>query len=95
VKAKINLINFKESVSTAQEARSFSIKKKQSVNIVQNNNDCSENHAKHTHELCGQNAGFLNVKLVVHIITTRLQTVKDYNNVRLELVTLICTFVNT
>jgi hypothetical protein len=95
IKKLINLINCKEPVRTAQETRSFSDTKKQSVNVVQNNNDCSGDHAKHMNELCGQNPGFLNVKLVVHIITTRLQTAKDYNKTCLELVMLICIFITT
>jgi len=31
---------------------------------------CSQIHTKHINTLCGQNAEFLNVKLVVHIVTT-------------------------
>jgi len=31
---------------------------------------CSEIHTKHTNTLCGQNVELLNVKLVVHIVTT-------------------------
>ena len=34
-------------------------------------------------ELCGQNAGILNVKLVVYIITTRLQTDNNENMSRI------------
>ena len=37
---------------------------------------CSEIHTKHINTLCGQNAELLNVKLVVHIVTTRMQRVK-------------------
>ena len=33
---------------------------------------CSEIHTKHTNTLCGENVGLLNVKLVVHIVTTDL-----------------------
>jgi len=33
---------------------------------------CSQIHTKHIYTLCGQNAEFVNVKLVVHIVTTRL-----------------------
>jgi len=33
---------------------------------------CSENHAKHINTLCGQNVELLDVKLVVHIMTTRM-----------------------
>jgi hypothetical protein len=36
---------------------------------------CSQIHTKHINTLCGQNVEFLNVKLVVHIVTTRLQSV--------------------
>jgi hypothetical protein len=31
---------------------------------------CSEIHTKHINTLCGQNVQLLNVKLVVHIVTT-------------------------
>jgi hypothetical protein len=31
---------------------------------------CSEFHAKHMNTLCGQDAELLDVKLVVHIVTT-------------------------
>lgn len=96
VKAKTSLIKFTESVRAAQEAHSFSVtKKKQSVNVVQNNNDCSGNHAKHMNELCVQNAGILNVKLVAYIISIRLHTVNNYNKICLELVMLICIFITT
>jgi len=33
---------------------------------------CSQIHTKHINTLCGQNAELLNVKLVVHIVTTDL-----------------------
>jgi hypothetical protein len=33
---------------------------------------CSEIHTKHTNTLCGQNVEFVNVKLVVHIVTSGL-----------------------
>jgi hypothetical protein len=36
---------------------------------------CSEIHIKHTNTLCGQNVELLNVKLVVHIVTTGLYKV--------------------
>jgi len=38
---------------------------------------CSEIHTKHINTLCGQNAEFCKVKLVVHIVTTGLQRVKS------------------
>ena len=31
---------------------------------------CFEIHTKHINTLCGQNVGFVNIKLVVHIVTT-------------------------
>jgi hypothetical protein len=31
---------------------------------------CSRIHTKHTNILCGQNVELLNIKLVVHIVTT-------------------------
>ena len=31
---------------------------------------CSQIHTKHINTLCGQNVGFVNVKLVVRIVTT-------------------------
>ena len=34
--------------------------------------DCSEIHTKHINTLCGQNVELLNVKLVVHIVTSGL-----------------------
>ena len=33
---------------------------------------CSQIHIKHVNTPCGQNVGLLNVKLVVHIVTTGL-----------------------
>jgi len=33
---------------------------------------CSEIHTKHINKLCGQSVELLNVKLVVHIVTTGL-----------------------
>jgi hypothetical protein len=33
---------------------------------------CSEIHKEHKNTLCGQNVEFLNVKLAVHIVTTKL-----------------------
>ena len=33
---------------------------------------CSEIHTKPINTVCGQNVKLLNVKLVVHIVTTRL-----------------------
>jgi len=33
---------------------------------------CSQIHTKRTNTLCGQNVGLLNVKLVVHGVTTGL-----------------------
>jgi hypothetical protein len=33
---------------------------------------CSEIHIKHKNTVCGQNVELLNVKLVVHILTTSL-----------------------
>ena len=37
---------------------------------------CSQIHTKHINTLCGQNVELLNVKLVVHIVTTGLRRVK-------------------
>ena len=43
---------------------------------------CSDIHTKHTNTLCGQNVELLNVKLVVHIVTTGLQSVLNpLNNI--------------
>jgi hypothetical protein len=43
---------------------------------------CSEIHTKHINTLSGQNVELLNVKLVVHIVTTRLQSVLNpLNNI--------------
>ena len=38
---------------------------------------CSEIHTKHINTLCGQNVELLNVKLVVHRVTTGLENVKE------------------
>jgi len=38
---------------------------------------CSEIHTKHINTLCGQNVELLNVKLMVHIVTTGLQRAKQ------------------
>jgi len=37
---------------------------------------CSEIHTKYINTLCGQNVEFVNVTLVVHIVTTGLYRVK-------------------
>jgi len=37
---------------------------------------CSQIHTKHINKLCEQNVELLNVKLVVRIVTTGLQSVK-------------------
>jgi hypothetical protein len=34
---------------------------------------CSEIHTRHINSLCGQNVEFVNIKLVVCIVTTGLQ----------------------
>ena len=39
---------------------------------------CSQIHTKHINTLCGQNVELLNVKLVVHIVTTGLQGLNLY-----------------
>ena len=41
---------------------------------------CSQIHTKHINTLCGQNVEFVNVKPVVHIVTTGLQEVKTENS---------------
>jgi hypothetical protein len=38
---------------------------------------CSEIHTKHINTVCGQNVELLNVKLVVHKVSVRLETVKN------------------
>ena len=38
---------------------------------------CSQVHAKHINTVCGQNLELLNVKLAVHIVTTRFQNIKE------------------
>ena len=43
---------------------------------------CSEIHTKHIITVCGQKVEFLKVKLVVHIVTTGLQSVSNpLNNI--------------
>jgi len=41
---------------------------------------CSQIHTKHINTLCGQNVELLNVKLVVHIVTTGLYLVNTRPN---------------
>ena len=41
---------------------------------------CSEIHTKHINTLCGQNVELLNVKLVLHIVTTGLLWVNPLNH---------------
>ena len=43
---------------------------------------CSEIHTKHINTLCGQNLELLNVKPVIHIMTTGLWKVKESSNVQ-------------
>ena len=38
---------------------------------------CFQIHTKHRNTVCGQNVELLNVKLVVHIVTSVLQRVKS------------------
>jgi len=38
---------------------------------------CSEIHIRHINALCGLNVEFLNVQLVVHIVTGAVQRVKS------------------
>ena len=40
---------------------------------------CSQNHTKHINTLCGQNVELLNIKLAVHIVTTRPCKVNSKN----------------
>jgi hypothetical protein len=43
---------------------------------------CSEIHTKHINTVCGQSVEFVDVKLVVHIVTTGLQSVLNpLNNI--------------
>ena len=43
---------------------------------------CSEIHTKHINTVCGQNVELLDVKLVVHIVTTGLQSMLNpLNNI--------------
>jgi len=39
---------------------------------------CSQIHKNHINTLCGQNVELLNVTLVVHVVTTRLQRVRNF-----------------
>jgi hypothetical protein len=42
---------------------------------------CSQIHTKHINTLCGQNVELLNVKQVVHILTSGLQRVTNSKQV--------------
>ena len=50
---------------------------------------CSEIHTKHINTLCGQNVELLNVKLVVHIVTTGLLKINEF------IVSLLFKFLNS
>ena len=52
---------------------------------------CSEIHTKHINTVCGQNVELLNVKLVVHIVTTGLGSV----TVSLRLLSAHCSLYQT
>ena len=41
---------------------------------------CSQIHTKHINTLCGQNVELLNLKLVVHIVTTGLRRFNWYKS---------------
>ena len=45
---------------------------------------CSEIHTKHINTLCGQNVELLNVKLVVHTVTTGLYRV-NYKELHIKI----------
>ena len=47
---------------------------------------CSQIHTKHINALCGQNVELLNVKLVIHIVTTRLYGVVKNSIRRREII---------
>jgi hypothetical protein len=53
---------------------------------------CSEIHTKHINTLCGLSVGLLNVKLAVHIVTTRLQRVNLRSNIIVATSTAALTF---
>ena len=42
---------------------------------------CSQIHTKHINTQCGQNVVFMNVKLLVHVVTTGLWIVYTYSNI--------------
>ena len=46
---------------------------------------CSEIRSKHINTLCGQNVEFVNIQLVVHIVTTVLQNVLNLLNIIINL----------
>ena len=43
---------------------------------------CSEIHTKHINTLCGQKVVFVNLKLVVHIVTTGLNYIYTFSPYR-------------
>ena len=67
------IIIYKDPVRTAQKTLSASVTQTSQLMLYREIIAvCSQIHAKHINTLCGQNVGFLNVKLVVHIVTTEL-----------------------
>ena len=70
---RVTQIKFKYPVHTAQYTHSFSVIKTSQLMLYREIiTVCSEIHTKHINTLCGQNVELSNVKLVVHIVTTRL-----------------------
>jgi len=57
---------------------------------------CSQIHTKHKTTLCGQNVEFLNVKLLVHIVTDGLQRViKASQSVLYREIIVVCIQIHT
>ena len=70
---KVELVNFKlvvHIVTTGFKGLNISCKNRSVNAYAEIVALCTQIHTKHINTLCGQNVELLNVKLVVHIVTT-------------------------
>ena len=69
----LNWLVFKNPDRKSQQTHSVSVIKTSQLMLYREIMAvCSEIHTKHINTVCGQNVELLNVKLVVHIVTTGL-----------------------
>jgi hypothetical protein len=71
--ADCNPFAIKQSHSVPRSKHSMSVTKTNQLLLYRDIAVCSQSHSKHTNTLCGQNVGFVNVKLAVHLVTSGLK----------------------